>query len=122
MKRCSRCEEDRELSEFRRDATKKDGHHSVCKDCRRETDAEQKLQRRYGIGRDEWIVMHHAQKGRCAICCNVPRYTLQVDHCHATGKIRGLLCGACNKAIGLLRDEPLTISRAALYVARHQGA
>jgi len=44
---------------------------------------------------------------------------LSVDHCHATGRIRGLLCAKCNQAIGLMKDNPIFLRRAADYVERH---
>jgi hypothetical protein len=48
------------------------------------------------------------QEGKCAMCGRHERAfkrRLAVDHCHKTGKIRGLLCGPCNRALGLLRDR-----------------
>lgn len=56
------------------------------------------------------------QGGACAICLQVRTETLHVDHCHATGAVRGLLCGACNRALGLLNDDPGLIRRAADYL------
>jgi hypothetical protein len=41
---------------------------------------------------------------------------LMVDHCHATGKVRGLLCHNCNRALGLLKDDKSTIRRALEYL------
>lgn len=70
---------------------------------------------------DEWMDLYHQQAGACAVCLKVPETTLNVDHCHATGRIRGLLCGECNRALGLLQDSPEIISRAAIFVARNQG-
>lgn len=60
-----------------------------------------------------------AQGGVCAICRrNVPhrgKY-MCVDHCHATGVIRGILCANCNRAIGLLEDNPEFIRGALRYL------
>ncbi len=59
------------------------------------------------------------QKGLCAICREVPeKKRLAVDHCHKTGKIRGLLCNLCNMSIGCLRDCPKKARSAARYLSR----
>lgn len=57
------------------------------------------------------------QAGRCLICDRVPGENLCIDHDHATGRIRGLLCKACNLAIGSLRDSPRLAARASQYLA-----
>jgi hypothetical protein len=44
---------------------------------------------------------------------------LAVDHCHKTGKIRGLLCQGCNMALGLLKDSPAIINNLARYINKH---
>lgn len=80
------------------------------------------LRRRYGITPEAWEAMHAAQGGRCLICGgDGGDRSLAVDHNHITGAIRGLLCGDCNLALGLLKEDPETIAKAAIYVARHQG-
>jgi hypothetical protein len=95
-------------------------------------DREYFLRRRFGIGLREYASMLVAQGGVCAIC-GLPERTpagvtrrrraLSVDHCHATGKIRGLLCLACNAAIGLLDDSPDQALALAAYLERHgEGA
>jgi hypothetical protein len=62
--------------------------------------------RSYGIGNDEYDAMLSKQKGVCAIChqpeTKIMRgkvSKLQVDHCHATGRVRGLLCHRCNSML-----------------------
>lgn len=57
-----------------------------------------------------------AQDGRCLICRGEFGQTLPVDHCHRTGKVRGLLCHHCNRGIGLFGDDPERLRRAADYV------
>ena len=63
------------------------------------------------------------QGGKCAICVstlNSSRYTrLAGDHCHASGKLRGLLCTNCNTAIGLMKDSAIRLRAAAEYLERH---
>jgi len=76
---------------------------------------------KYGLTPEQWDAMYEGQRGRCAICKEIPKQSLQVDHCHTTGEVRGLLCPPCNRAIGMLREDPENISRAAIYVARSQG-
>lgn len=52
----------------------------------------------------------------CMICAGKARQRLAIDHCHATGRIRGLLCHRCNTAIGLLRDSPELLANAIAYL------
>jgi hypothetical protein len=57
------------------------------------------------------------QGGVCAGCSKPPRGTrLAVDHCHRTGRIRGLLCWLCNRAIGLLRDNAKAAANLGKYL------
>lgn len=73
----------------------------------------------YGITDAEYQTLVIAQKGLCAICGGPPtknRRNLSVDHCHQTGKIRGLLCSNCNTAIGLFKDLPELLEKALLYL------
>lgn len=59
------------------------------------------------------------QGGRCAICRREPEQgrRLAVDHDHATGEVRGLLCKACNTALGMFRDDVASLARAIGYLA-----
>jgi len=78
------------------------------------------LKKNFGISIDEYERMEEAQGHACAICLQPPtgRYTnLAVDHCHTTGKIRGLLCADCNRGIGLLKDDKDILQRAVKYVS-----
>jgi hypothetical protein len=67
--------------------------------------------------------MLDAQNGECAICGTPTPAShtdkFSVDHCHTTGKVRGLLCNRCNTSIGGLGDDPNVLLAAATYVARH---
>jgi Zn-finger nucleic acid-binding protein len=78
---------------------------------------ERKLVRKYGITLAEYDGMHTAQGGVCAICNEPERIDrrLAVDHCHVTGRVRGLLCAMCNTAIGKLRDSTELLERALHY-------
>ena len=79
--------------------------------------------KQYGLIPAEYLAILAAQGGGCAICAGPPRHNrkwLDVDHCHTTGVVRGLLCGWCNLGIGKLQDNPSFLRRAADYLERHQ--
>ena len=56
------------------------------------------------------------QSGHCAICINKDKRKLAVDHCHKTGKIRGLLCSNCNQGLGMFKDNLDFLGRARNYL------
>lgn len=64
------------------------------------------LKTKYGLTLKEYYEMESSQNGVCAICKGRSTdKSLAVDHCHETGKIRGLLCDRCNIALGLIYDR-----------------
>ena len=79
--------------------------------------------KRYGLTMEGFEAMYVHQAGLCAICGRPPiiGQSLQIDHNHATGKIRGLLCGSCNRAIGLLQDDALVARAAFKYLEERSG-
>ncbi|MGW1212208.1 endonuclease VII domain-containing protein [Streptomyces sp. NPDC002499] len=113
-KLCRTCGEVKAHSEWHRNATASDGLSTRCKACRAVQSRRDHLKRQYGITeavRDELIV---SQGGVCCIClAAVPEH---VDHCHQTGRVRGVLCFSCNAALGQFKDRPDAIRRAAAYV------
>jgi hypothetical protein len=84
--------------------------------------------RRYGVGPGMYARMLLRQNGGCGIC-RVAGWTLRsrstdgnglnIDHCHATGVVRGLLCRRCNTGIGQLGDNYESVARAAMYLHRN---
>lgn len=75
--------------------------------------------RDYGLTLDAYRGLLEAQHGVCAICGQVDttaKQILSVDHCHDTGKVRGLLCHHCNVGLGHFRNDPALLSRAAEYL------
>lgn len=81
------------------------------------------LKRSYGIAEEQYDKMFKRQQGKCLICqqeeTSLWRGTvrrLAIDHCHKTGKVRGLLCQRCNMALGLLNDDLTLLKRAYIYI------
>lgn len=71
---------------------------------------------RYGITFGIYQILYKAQSGLCAIC-HKPEKVLSIDHDHRnSGCIRGLLCNACNVALGGFRDNPKTLQNAIRYL------
>lgn len=133
QKTCAKCQVENPLEGFHRHPGGPHGRHSYCKPCanavqresRRRRPAEysieQKtrwnLKRRYGLTPDDVQAMAAAQGGACAICAG-PMLRQTIDHDHATGAVRGLLCHRCN--IGLPYVEEDGYREAALrYLAAH---
>ena len=94
---------------------------------------EQYYRRTYGVSFEDLNRLLEAQKGRCGICgtywkdCPAPKASryeavfvqhLYVDHDHATGKVRGLLCNLCNIAIAYLKDDVRIIEAAKAYIEK----
>lgn len=95
--------------------------HNEARRRRRAADPAQafaeQLRRNHRLTPEDYAVMDAAQGGRCAICGEKPSgLRLHIDHDHATGRRRGLLCGSCNKGLGLFRDDPDRLLRAVWYL------
>lgn len=78
--------------------------------------------KRYGLTEEQYDAMFTAQDERCAICRSPgPQSNYwHIDHDHVTGRVRGILCGFCNPAIGYFADDPERILAAAEYIKRHR--
>ena len=79
-----------------------------------------KFKRQYGISIEQYDSMLANQNNGCALCgtekpSNRTKY-FSVDHCHLTGKIRGLLCTKCNRGLGFFNDRPELLRAAAVYL------
>lgn len=137
MKLCTKCGISKELEEFHNYKRTKDGKAYRCKSC--ETEARKAYQARqcpkkkrqmardrlmrfkYGIEISDFEAMLSLAGGLCEICRGPPTVyhgygTLCVDHCHATNKVRGLLCNKCNQALGLFKDSILNLESAVGYL------
>lgn len=121
FKPCTLCHEILPLTEtyYYRLATAVIGFTSQCKTC---TQAKQRSYwrgvgraARYNLPQDGYDRLFDAQYQACAVCNETDR-TLCIDHNHETGEVRGLVCADCNKAIGMLRDDPKLLTRGADYL------
>jgi len=130
MKVCTRCGVEKEFSEFHKRAAMSDGHKSECKACTRfyqkqKYDSGESrstiYMRQYGITVEEYDQMVEEQNGCCKICgIDEPggnRKRFSIDHNHETGEVRGLLCGSCNAALGLFKDNPTILQSAFNYLS-----
>ena len=96
----------------------------------------QYYERTYGVPMSHLASLLADQRGRCGICltwweeCPAPKQSryesvfvqhLYVDHDHATGRIRGLLCNNCNAAIAFLKEDARIVDAAAEYLRKHKG-
>jgi hypothetical protein len=83
------------------------------------------LRDKYGITEEEYNAMFTAQNGKCAICLSDTETgkwkRFCVDHCHTTGRVRGLLCNECNRGIGLLKDNPTILTNAVKYLTKEEN-
>lgn len=72
----------------------------------------------FGLTQDDYLQLLAAQGGRCAICCSATSKQLSIDHDHVTGKVRGLLCMACNTGLGQFKDNDDLLCAAINYLKR----
>jgi len=132
LKTCRSCGTEKEISEFSKNPTGTHGVRGTCKECRRsnrERTRRHNIKSKYGITLEDFIEMYEAQDGCCKICASeIEMYATRdrvhdvanIDHCHETGKIRGLLCNFCNTALGKFKDSPELLIKAANYIRNYR--
>jgi len=83
-----------------------------------------RLKAKYGLSAVEYDARLAAQRNRCAVCRGLfkDRKTTHVDHCHATNKVRDILCRKCNLALGAARDDEKILAALIDYLRRHRCA
>ena len=142
-KRCTLCAKVKDVNDFymdRRTVTSK--RLAVCKTCcnmksseyykqnvariqakhaeyhkaHSEQTRNRKFKSTYGVTLEEYQHLLAIQKGGCATCGSTER--LSVDHCHKSGKVRGVLCGKCNSALGFARDCTTTLAQLICYLEK----
>lgn len=132
---CRRCLSYKEASEYTKATRNSDGLQSYCKSCADEYRKEYQIKnpeagtdrhyrRVFGVGLLSIRELLATQDNKCKLCertlsmVNGRGFSsiAHVDHCHSTGKIRGILCGHCNTALGKLGDSVEAIERVLKYV------
>lgn len=113
-KRCPQCETIKPFADWERNSTSPDGWSNYCRPCRAGRNRESYFKRKYGITISERDELIASQAGVCPIC--LAASAEHVDHCHETGRVRGVLCFSCNAALGQFKDRPDAMRRAAAYL------
>lgn len=133
---CNSCKEVKPLADFAVQKSHRVGSPvSVCTPCRVEKNRKRrqenpehvanierrsKFKKQYGITLDDYNNMLDKQSGGCGICgsetAGVRTKYFSVDHCHSTGKVRGLLCMKCNRGLGLFNDNTERLLKAVNYL------
>lgn len=117
LKKCSCCSQVKPLDFFHG----KTSRSSRCKDCV----SASFLRYKYNISLGDFFAMKESQKGLCKICKSILEISdesclrtkkVAVDHCHATGQVRGLLCSMCNKGLGHFKDDVNVLQAAVEYL------
>lgn len=138
-KTCVACDLEKSIDNFWASCQVNGGISNQCKQCagqastrwrqRDKVHARNVIQngirrRRYGIDEQTFLLMLDAQGRGCAICrCELDPSSntrkIHVDHDHATGRVRGILCHGCNSALGLLKEDVAIFAAAIRYLRRY---
>jgi len=141
MKKCNKCGEIKNLSDFASDRSREDGKSYYCKTCdnkkvrnyyhrnkeriirkRKENpdyERDKQYKSRYGITVIEYENILSCQNGVCAVCGKPPdKRRLCIDHDHKTGAVRGLLCRECNTSLGNTNDDIGILQKLINYLER----
>ncbi len=144
MKLCCSCQTVKEVSlHFHKSSSSKDGRNAYCKPCQanyqrnyykrpyvaaknrkrcssavgKALALKSRLKLAFGLSLEDYKQLLYKQNNVCAICERPdPRQRLSVDHSHITGKVRGLLCGNCNRSLGLIKDNLRTSIKMVGYI------
>lgn len=115
LKKCSRCKIEKTLDKYHKHVGRKLGVTEYCKDCRNI----KMVSKRFNITEKQLVDLQNKQELKCAICQehkSTFKKGLSVDHCHKTGKIRGMLCSNCNNGLGRFHDSIEKMEKAIKYL------
>jgi len=117
---CADCGLIKPVSEFGKNRTSTTGVSTYCRPCRGVRNERGRLMRQYGITEGGLADLRERQLDRCALCGDAAPGHL--DHDHATGRGRALLCQRCNHGLGLFRERTELLRAAADYLEAHRRA
>ncbi len=81
----------------------------------------QRLKQKYGVTQEQYEGLRKMQRNKCGICrTSFDETEPHLDHCHDTGKVRGLLCANCNTGIGLFKHNAKRMEKAIAYVVKYK--
>lgn len=113
MKACTKCGETKGSTQFCKNKARPDGYDNWCKDCKTNS----RLLKTYGITNADYQQMLEDQGYACKLCGGPPRRKrFDIDHCHVSGKVRGLLCEDCNRGLGCFKDNTVLMQTAINYL------
>jgi hypothetical protein len=104
LKICRDCGQEKHLDEFHNHKKLPQGKQPYCKPCDNIRKLKSYFVSSYGITYEEAEELKRQQDYKCGVCGLVK--PLHVDHCHKTNKVRGMLCGTCNRGLGCAYDNP----------------
>jgi predicted transcriptional regulator YheO len=74
--------------------------------------------KKYGITKEEYVELRMVK--HCEVCgSDGEGKSLHIDHCHTSGKVRGMLCHSCNVSLGKLKESVLTLQNLIKYIEKH---
>ena len=143
MKICNKCKQEKVLSSFSKSSANKDGLTTRCKECDNiakkawsknnpekaySSMRQNNLKTKYKVDLDWYEKQFKKQDFKCAICETKENIVVgsknalnfAVDHDHETGKVRGLLCNQCNRALGMFKDNLDVLKKAISYLKKHK--
>jgi hypothetical protein len=140
MQICSKCGVSKPFSSFYKRPETKSGYRKECIECfnirsslawankpkaeRQTINKRVRLKHLYNLTPEAYQEKAIEQENKCFICGTEAGYNnkpLYVDHCHSTGSIRKLLCQHCNSGLGMFKDSPELLDKAADYIRKHNG-
>ena len=146
---CSICKQEKQITEFGKDTSRKDGLKYQCKECvcayskksytkfkkrhvatgtkyaknNKDRIRFNRFKRLYGITKEEYFKKLENQNNKCAICgCDLNDIVLtHIDHNHISGKVRDILCTYCNIGLGYFKENLNTLKNAIIYIEKHNN-